>query len=272
MGAVLSDITQGRRVGSVRAGDVVVHEVVYGAGAWMGAHAHAKGNISLVVGGGFDEQSEEGAYGARSLGVVLKRSGVQHATEVGASGMRTVVLELDPQSERKVWEALGTRRGCIFIEGGHAARALGRAWAALRLSASDREVAVARGLTELVAALRQMPRPRIAGERAAAMRGVVERGFAEQVGTSALGARFGLHPTSVTRIFRREHGCGVMDALRTARVSEAANRLSMTDVPLSRVANECGFADQSHMGRQFRRETGLTPGEYRILSRGLDSF
>jgi AraC-like DNA-binding protein len=32
---------------------------------------------------------------------------------------------------------------------------------------------------------------------------------------------------------------------------------------LGEVALECGFYDQSQFGRIFKRETGMTPGEYR---------
>src|SRR5207248_1833191 len=36
-----------------------------------------------------------------------------------------------------------------------------------------------------------------------------------------------------------------------------------TSEPLSEVALSCGFADQSHFTREFRRQFGRTPGEYR---------
>jgi len=32
---------------------------------------------------------------------------------------------------------------------------------------------------------------------------------------------------------------------------------------LAAIAQETGFADQSHLTSTFRRETGLTPGRYR---------
>lgn len=35
---------------------------------------------------------------------------------------------------------------------------------------------------------------------------------------------------------------------------------------ISEVAHGCGFADQSHLTRQFRRETGLTPAVFRRLA------
>jgi AraC-like DNA-binding protein len=36
-----------------------------------------------------------------------------------------------------------------------------------------------------------------------------------------------------------------------------------TNQPLAEIAQQVGFADQSHLTSIFRRETGVTPGRYR---------
>jgi AraC-like DNA-binding protein len=36
-----------------------------------------------------------------------------------------------------------------------------------------------------------------------------------------------------------------------------------TDESLAEIALKCGFADQSHLSREFRRQFGRTPREYR---------
>lgn len=271
MGAVLSDITQGRRVRSVRAGGMTVHEVSYGPGVRMSAHAHARANITLVLGGGFSESGEEPAYGAAALGVVFKRSGVHHETSVGADGLRTVVIELSEADERRVWGETGLRSACVCVGTGAAARALLGAWVSTRRRDCVPAGELERALRELTDAAMAESSRRPTG-RAAGMRGAIDSAPCAPPGTSCLAARFGMHPVSVTRVFRREFGCGVMDAVRASRVRAAAGMLSMSDAPLARIAARSGFADQSHMGRQFRRETGLTPGAYRRLSRGLDPF
>ena len=54
------------------------------------------------------------------------------------------------------------------------------------------------------------------------------------------------------------HAYGLISRLNAAR------RLLRTSVDdLARIAAETGFADQSHMGRLFRRTFGITPGRYR---------
>jgi len=51
--------------------------------------------------------------------------------------------------------------------------------------------------------------------------------------------------------------------LRKLRLRIASRALMDTDASLSDIALKCGFADQSHFSREFRRQFGRTPREYR---------
>ena len=51
--------------------------------------------------------------------------------------------------------------------------------------------------------------------------------------------------------------------LRKLRLRIASRALIYTSESLSEVALQCGFADQSHFTREFRRQFGRTPREYR---------
>ena len=51
--------------------------------------------------------------------------------------------------------------------------------------------------------------------------------------------------------------------LRKLRLRIASRALIYTNEPLSDVALSSGFADQSHFTREFRRQFGRTPREYR---------
>ena len=61
----------------------------------------------------------------------------------------------------------------------------------------------------------------------------------------------------------------VGDQLRRLRLVRAMRLLRESDAPLSRVALDAGFADQSHMTRTLRGMLGVTPGQMR---RTLRSF
>jgi AraC-like DNA-binding protein len=51
--------------------------------------------------------------------------------------------------------------------------------------------------------------------------------------------------------------------LRKLRLRIASRALMNTDESLSEIALKCGFADQSHFSREFRRHFGRTPRGYR---------
>jgi AraC-like DNA-binding protein len=51
--------------------------------------------------------------------------------------------------------------------------------------------------------------------------------------------------------------------LRKLRLRIASRALVYTDESLSKIALSCGFADQSHFSREFRRQFARTPRDYR---------
>jgi AraC-like DNA-binding protein len=60
--------------------------------------------------------------------------------------------------------------------------------------------------------------------------------------------------------------------LRKLRLSMASRALVYTNQPLANVALKCGFVDQSHFAREFRRHFGRTPRDYRAhYSLGSDA-
>ena len=66
---------------------------------------------------------------------------------------------------------------------------------------------------------------------------------------------------AIARQFRRVYGTSP-DRYRTMRRLELARAAIAEGTPLARAAADCGFADQSHMTRQFVRAYGMTPGRW----------
>ncbi|HEY5030536.1 MAG TPA: AraC family transcriptional regulator [Candidatus Angelobacter sp.] len=64
-------------------------------------------------------------------------------------------------------------------------------------------------------------------------------------------------------IFRHEFGEILGDYLNCIRVRAAVDRLANSDLPLSTIALDFGFYDQSHFTRIFRQFAGATPGVFR---------
>jgi AraC-like DNA-binding protein len=51
--------------------------------------------------------------------------------------------------------------------------------------------------------------------------------------------------------------------LMQRKIDRAQRLLSSAEIPIADIALETGYADQSAFSRQFRKATGLTPGQYR---------
>jgi LacI family transcriptional regulator len=71
--------------------------------------------------------------------------------------------------------------------------------------------------------------------------------------------------------FRAAIGRTVMQEVRRTRLEMAKRLLATTRTTLAEVAERCGFADAASLSVAFRRETGISPGEYRRRLSGLDS-
>ena len=66
-----------------------------------------------------------------------------------------------------------------------------------------------------------------------------------------------------SRSFKQAVGVGPQRYVMHRRVERAKTLMRRTDRPLAMIAQEVGFADQSHLISVFRREIGVTPGHFR---------
>ena len=73
----------------------------------------------------------------------------------------------------------------------------------------------------------------------------------------------GVHPAHVARVFRQIHGCSLGDYLRKLRAEFACRLLTTSDTPLVEIALAAGFSDQSHFSKVFRRQTDMSPTQFR---------
>jgi AraC family transcriptional regulator len=65
------------------------------------------------------------------------------------------------------------------------------------------------------------------------------------------------------RAFKESLGSSPMTYVATRRVERAKLMMTSSREPLSDIALACGFADQSHLTRCFRRAVGISPGLWR---------
>ena len=93
----------------------------------------------------------------------------------------------------------------------------------------------------------------------------VDAAMATNISTDQCAALARLSTSHFRRAFKASFGETFGAYLSRRRVEHAQEMMVMTDQPLCRIARQCGFADQSHFTRVFRRMVGRSPGSWRRL-------
>lgn len=86
--------------------------------------------------------------------------------------------------------------------------------------------------------------------------------FQQNIGLDELARACGVDRFRLSRAFKAAFGIAPHGYLIQLRLVRARRLLALGTAPAD-VAIDLGFADQSHLGRWFRRANGLTPGAYR---------
>ncbi|WGF86365.1 AraC family transcriptional regulator [Marinivivus vitaminiproducens] len=199
-----------------------------------------------------------------------------HNGRAGAEGgFAYRMLYLEPRAVRA---ALGARAGALpFVRepassDPHLARALRPLLC--EFDRTPEELAVTGAVQAIADAL--LARDPSAGRRPAGIcceaaveraRDLLDAECARTVGSAELEAATGLDRYALARQFRRLHGTSPYRYLTLRRLDRVRARLR-AGLGLAEAALECGFADQSHMTRAFKRAFGLAPGAWRALERG----
>lgn len=91
----------------------------------------------------------------------------------------------------------------------------------------------------------------------------LENRMDESVSLSELSHRFNINSFVLLRHFKKAFGCTPKHYWLDMRIHHA-KKLLQEGVSLSLCAQYCGFVDQSHFHRFFKRRTALTPKEYQV--------
>lgn len=99
------------------------------------------------------------------------------------------------------------------------------------------------------------------------IREYIDSRLAEKVNLEELAGIAGLSVHHFARAFRQSMGIPPHHYILQRRLEQAERLLRDTELPLSEIALQVGFSDQSHLARHFRRVTGISPGAARWKQR-----
>lgn len=232
-------------------------------------HIHESASVGLVLSGatrlGLADESLPLAAGD----LACIDPGRAHACNpVPGARFGYVMFHLSPEAARL---AAGTTGSPVFaapvVRGAATARDLAALFRIMSRPASrlEKETLFHRALAPLFAEGGDR-RPSPATGDLDAVEAYLRAHFRDNVSLADLAALCGQTPTGLLRRFKRQCGLPPHAFQNQLRV-DAAKTLLARGLPAALVAQEVGFADQSHLIRTFTPLVGATPGQYR---RALD--
>lgn len=91
--------------------------------------------------------------------------------------------------------------------------------------------------------------------------------YQEKISLDDIAGAAGVSRSKCANLFRKYTQKTPVSFLNSYRLEMASNLLVSTDEPISYIANACGIGEQSYFNRQFMKEFGYTPLEWRKSKR-----
>ena len=85
----------------------------------------------------------------------------------------------------------------------------------------------------------------------------------QEIRTEDVAEAVGVSPYHLSRLFKALTGQTMREYLTNARIEAAKQLLAASDRSLPQIASLLRFCDQSYFTCIFRKQTGITPGQYR---------
>lgn len=91
----------------------------------------------------------------------------------------------------------------------------------------------------------------------------IESHYGDRLTIAQLANMAHVSESSLARAFQREFGTTIMKYISGIRIEKSKLLLRRTDIPITEIAQRCGFGNSSHFTQTFKGMTGVTPHEYR---------
>lgn len=261
-----SQLGVGRYIGRVVRGVELetchLSTVVHGTGCKLPGHAHDWPFLSTLLRGSYVSRTRTRELEFRRGVAVYHPRAYQHRDEIGRDGGVFFGIQINPDVLRDADNTRPDHGGDVAVlDDGEAYVVLARLYAALCRGADELEL---ESLAVELAGRQLAPKPTKPGPAPPWLRRTEQRLHEEpRVSLRDLSLDAGVHPTTLTRIFRQAKNCSIGEFQARARVRRAFFEVVGSKAPLAEVCHDAGYSDQSHMTRAFTRAFAATPGQLR---------
>jgi AraC family transcriptional regulator len=249
---------------------VSIAESTYALGTIMTPHAHDSALITLVLSGDATEENRGRSRNLQAQTLLFTPAYEMHGHQFRNEG-RWLNMQVSDSWLARVAAGNAALPVLTQLLQNHTAVAwANRIRTELRQHDAVSQLAIEGALLLL---LTDLSRAQSSGERTrprwlVIVEDAIEASVAEPPSVDALASMAGVHASHLLRTFKRHHGMTIASYVRKRRIERARGEIGAGKRPLSSIALDAGFADQSHFTRVFRQTYGETPGHYARSLRG----
>lgn len=242
--------------------DVLLSELRQPVARTVPRHQHELAYVTVVLHGDYLEGSRGRLEELRPFTAAFNPSGIEHVTVIGPAGASLFTIELRDEHLRHLDMHMPMRTEFDRGRGGLLWPAL-RIYSAFKTHTADSLVLESHVLELLGGIVGGASQEKSAPRWLRRVKERMREQFRDNLCMRDLADDAGVHPVHLARVFRSHEGRTPGDFLQQLRVRAACHRLRDPDCSLAAIAVECGFADQSHFTRVFRKFTETTPARFR---------
>lgn len=235
-------------------------------GTELPKHTHDDPTLCYVLRGRFTEYVGGHTVDCLSDSLKVTPAGEPHWNRFAADETHGLRIDVDRRrfdDSRQIHRLLDER---VHVSGAATGGIVHRLLSELDAQDDASSIAVEGLLLELLAALARDAVPGTASTVAPWLREadeMIHELYASHIALGAVARAVGVAPATLARSYRSAFRVTVGERIRQLRIERAVRDLLESEEPLSNIALNAGFYDQSHFTNLFRRRFGVTPAQYR---------
>ena len=86
-----------------------------------------------------------------------------------------------------------------------------------------------------------------------------------------LSKTLGVHPSYLSRTFKKELGMTLTDYINTLRIEEAKYMLAFSNASVTEIAASVGYSDSNYFSKVFQKREQMTPHDFRKRQKGNET-
>ena len=229
-------------------------------------HSHQFAVFTFVLGGRYTEVFGAKRRECERATALFHPGGDLHAEHFSGEGGRLFVIEFAPEWVSDLKKRINFPTETSQVRGGRLAALGARAYAEFERFDEFSPVVLEGLMIEVIGEAGRLLERRSASKGPRWLEDVetiIRQRFDEPLTLEKIAGELRVHPVHLAQTFKRFRDSTVGEYLREMRLESARENLKFTSRPISQIASQCGFSDQSHLSRLFKARYGITPRRYR---------